>query len=349
MISCYWAIITCWNSYRRKDTSMDIKAYPVLQGNELFRENELIYINRSDELQEFMNVMHRHDFIEIAYVISGEGRHVIGENQYDISKGDLFIINSDTPHGFFPAEGSGYIPEAFGETTVASGNTAEASGKTVTGKQEPVVYNVVFMPGFLDASLLGSIKLEDITSSFLLKSLFPDNSNPLPDLKLHGTDYTEVGELFSKMYHEYKGMKKGYCDIIRAYLIELLIKIIRYMEADNRKPVSARNKELVEKAMDYLRHNFNSDIRLEDIAVRSFTSKNYFSRLFKEVTGTSFSDYIHKLRIDEACNLLRNSDLKVGDIAEQTGFNDIKFFYEIFKRLTGKTPGEYRGQVTHLL
>ena len=110
----------------------------------------------------------------------------------------------------------------------------------------------------------------------------------------------------------------------------------------NTRAVHHKNEELINRAIDYMKHNYNTDIRLEDIAVRSFISKNYFSKLFKDVTGTNFSDYVQKLRIDEACSLLRNSDMKVTSVAIQTGFNDIKFFYEVFKKITGKTPGDYR-------
>ncbi len=294
---------------------MNIQSYPLLKGDSLFRKNELVYINKSSELQEYMNLMHKHDFIEIAYVISGTGKHVVGENQYDISKGDLFIINYDVPHGFFPNS---------------------------EGKEGLIVYNCVFMPKFLDASLLSSINFKDIASSFLFKSLFPDNTSPLPDLNLRGTDFQEVGVLFSKMYAEYKSMEKGYCDIIRAYLIELIIKILRYMDTGKPKLTLPKNEELVNKAIEYLKHNYNTDVRLEDVAIRSFISKNYFCKLFKDVTGTNFSDYVQKLRIDEACSLLRNTDMKVAGIALQIGFNDMKSFYEVFKKITGKTPGDYR-------
>jgi AraC-like DNA-binding protein len=294
---------------------MSESPYPVLQGNTLFRKNELVYINKSSELEEYMNVMHKHDFIEIAYVLDGKGKHAVGNNQYEIYKGDLFIINYDVPHGFFAMDDKSDIP---------------------------VVYNCVFMPEFLDNSLFRSMNINDIASSFLFKSLFPDDSNTLPDLKLQGTDYIEIGDIFNKMYLEYKSMKQGYPDIIRAYLIELLIKIIRYMYMYNYKTVSAKNFELITKAVDYLKQNYNTEIRLEDIAVKSFTSKNYLSKLFKEVTGMNFSEYIHKIRINEACSLLRSTDQSVSSIAEQVGFNDMKFFYEIFRRITGTTPGKYR-------
>ena len=88
--------------------------------------------------------------------------------------------------------------------------------------------------------------------------------------------------------------------------------------------------------------NYNSEISRSDLALQSLLSKNYFSKLFKEVTGTNVSDYIQYLRTEKACSLLKTTNMKVIDIAEQVGFSDIKFFYEVFKKITGKTPGEYR-------
>ncbi len=288
---------------------------PTLRGSSIFRTGELIYINKSsEEYEEYMHMMHKHDFIELVYVISGKGKHVVEDNEYELSKGDLFIINHNVAHGFYPLK---------------------------EGVDEPVVFNCLFMPEYLDSSLLSNSNFEDIVSSFLFKSLFPDRSIALPDLKLAGSQYTEIGELFSRMYSEYKSQSRGYYDILRAYLIELLIKIFRLM--DNKKsPVPNKNREIIEKAISLMKQNYNQDIRLEDIAMKCFISKNYFSKLFKEVTGIKFSDYVQKVRIDEACSLIRNTNTKLTEIALQTGYSDMKFFYQVFKKYTGMTPGEYR-------
>lgn len=295
---------------------METKTCPILKGEMLFRKDELVYINKSDEeFQTYMNFVHRHDFIEIVYALSGYGKHIVGGKEYEISRGDLFIINNDIPHGFFPIE---------------------------KGKNEPVVYNCVFMPEFLDTSLFSSNLFQDIGSSFLFKSLFNEDFSPDPDLNLQGTDFKEIGKLFNKMYLEYKSMRRGYCDIIRAYLIELIVKIFRYMDIDRQREISSKNRQLVSEAIEYLKVRYSTDIKLEEVAIKSFLSKNYFSKLFKEVTGTSFSEYIQELRIGQACSLLKNTDMKVNDIASQCGFNDIKFFYEVFKKFTGTTPGAFR-------
>lgn len=286
-----------------------------LKSNTIFEEDELVYINKSTELEQYCGIMHKHDFIEIAYVISGKGIHIVGNYEYEVSKGDLFVINYDMKHGFF-----------------ADNNNEDS----------PVVYNCAFMPEFLDASLFDSKHFENITSSFLFESLFPDDYKPAPDLHLKDAAFHEIGSIFSKMYSEYKFKQKGYLDIIRAYLIELIIKIFRYKDREDTKNHSIKNKQLVDSAIKYLKENYNSDIKLEDMAMRSFVSKNYFSKLFKETTGINFSDFVQKLRIDGACNLLKTTDMNVTDIAYEVGFNDIKFFYEVFKKITSKTPGQYR-------
>lgn len=288
---------------------------PVLKGDMLFRENEFVYINRSDELEEYCNVMHRHDFIELVCVISGFGIHRVEGREYETTKGDIFVVNCDIPHGFFPGRDS----------------------------REPLImYNCVFMPQFLDISLFSASHFEEITSSFLFRSLVPDNFTPKPDLKLSGAKFFEISELFEKMYLEYKQRNNGYVDIIRAYLIEIIVKIFRYAPESTKRDITGKNSELIHKAIEYMKLNYRSEISLSDLALRSLISKNYFSKLFKEVTGTNVSDYIQYLRTEQACNLLKSTDLKVTDIAEQAGFSDMKFFYEVFRKITGKTPGEYR-------
>ena len=117
---------------------MNDHQFPTLTGKSLFHGNELAYVNRSDELMAFNGIMHKHDFIEIAYVISGKGLHIVGDQKFSISKGDLFIINYDSPHGFFADPGTGL---------------------------QPVVYNCIFMPNFLDTALLGNTSFQDIFSS----------------------------------------------------------------------------------------------------------------------------------------------------------------------------------------
>lgn len=295
---------------------MSMESAPLLSGSELFRAGEQAYINRSDESwQDYMNLLHRHDFIEIAYVISGAGLHQVGDKQYATRKGDLFIINHDVAHGFFPD----------------------------ADHPAPIVYNCVFLPAFLDAALLQSAQFDHATSSWLSRTLTPEAGATEADLRLTGTQYKEIGALFTQMHEEYKACQKGYMDVIRALLITLIIKIFRLLEATPADKSSHQHRALVEQAILYMREHYQSDLRLDEVAMQTFVSKNHFSRLFREVTGICFSEYVQKLRIDEAVNLLQTTDKKVTEIASECGFHDQKNFYVTFRKWTGTTPGSYRG------
>ena len=69
---------------------------------------------------------------------------------------------------------------------------------------------------------------------------------------------------------------------------------------------------------------------------------SHLNRVFKQVTGKTFKAYLTDCRIKRANELLSNPAIKVYDIAIQVGYHDIRHFYEVYKRQTGKTPSMYR-------
>ena len=89
--------------------------------------------------------------------------------------------------------------------------------------------------------------------------------------------------------------------------------------------------------------NYRKDISLDDVSHEVDISPYYFSKLFKEETGENFIDYLTKVRIDEAKNLLlRNKETSIKSICMDVGYSDPNYFSRIFKRCTGQTPTKYR-------
>ena len=169
-----------------------------------------------------------------------------------------------------------------------------------------------------------------------------DSANAPMPLNLIGSHFFEFEQILKKMLDEYENERKGYSDLLRAYLTELLIKVFRQM--DSLQSGGAKNKQeyYINLAIQYIENNYKEKLVLSDIAYRSFLSKGYFSQLFKETTGMCFSDYLQQVRINKACELLENTDKSVMEISDDTGFSDIKFFYTVFKRVLKTTPKEYR-------
>jgi len=103
----------------------------------------------------------------------------------------------------------------------------------------------------------------------------------------------------------------------------------------------AGTKRLIESAMIYLGQNYMYDISLDNCADHIGTNPFYLSKAFKSVTGVNFIDYLTNLRMEKAKELLRESALKINDVAEQVGYQH-SYFNRIFKRIEGMTPSRYR-------
>lgn len=149
-----------------------------------------------------------------------------------------------------------------------------------------------------------------------------------------------------------KGMAYGFTER-RTYLEELMaiqnaieLKkwfIYKITEACNKVVIQKRDhsNECIQRAKDYIKANYYKDISLEDVSREVDISPYYFSKLFKEVTGENFIDYLTKLRIETAKLLLiRGKTIKETGI--EVGYSDPNYFSRIFKKTIGITPTEYK-------
>jgi AraC-like DNA-binding protein/ligand-binding sensor protein len=105
---------------------------------------------------------------------------------------------------------------------------------------------------------------------------------------------------------------------------------------------SQENNDRIVKAQEFIRHNYNNNIRLDNVATAVFLSPNYFSTLFRKVTGYTFSTYLMKLRIQAARDLLKQTSIPIKKIVYQVGFEDYNYFNRTFKRFEGIPPAQYR-------
>lgn len=103
----------------------------------------------------------------------------------------------------------------------------------------------------------------------------------------------------------------------------------------------AQVKRIIEQAMIYLQNNYRQDISLDNCAEHTGTNPFFLSRSFKQVTGKNFIDYLTELRMDKAKELLRESEMRINDVADQVGYQHT-YFNRIFKKLEGMTPTRYR-------
>ena len=98
----------------------------------------------------------------------------------------------------------------------------------------------------------------------------------------------------------------------------------------------------IKRVTYYIQKNYADNIELDDIAETFGLHKVYLAKIFKEETGESIAEFIRKLRMEKAKELLRDKDIPVSDIVYMTGFKNPQNFYSVFKRFVGVSPREYR-------
>ena len=102
---------------------------------------------------------------------------------------------------------------------------------------------------------------------------------------------------------------------------------------------------LIRNLVIYIDSNYSKNISLSAIAQESHVSKEHISRLFKNETGVTITEYIATTRCHKAAELLQTTGLSVSEISELVGYSDNNYFVKVFKKYIKMTPSQYKRQV----
>ena len=124
-------------------------------------------------------------------------------------------------------------------------------------------------------------------------------------------------------------------------LKEYFEKIIKDLIEDISNDANDQKVEIIEMVKEYIQDNYDEDISLEDVADYISFSKYYLSKLFKEVEGINYKDYLIKVRMEEAKKRLKKGK-KIKVVSSEVGYSDRNYFSRAFKKYTGIPPGKYQ-------
>ncbi len=100
--------------------------------------------------------------------------------------------------------------------------------------------------------------------------------------------------------------------------------------------------QLLKKTLAYIQANYREGITQEQVAQAVHLSPGYLSRLFRKEQGVTFSEYLTSLRLEKAQQLLRTSELSIGEIAAEVGYSDPNYFSRVFSKTCGMSPSEFK-------
>lgn len=124
-----------------------------------------------------------------------------------------------------------------------------------------------------------------------------------------------------------------------------LVQSKQESEKEESKEDKDDNQAVIQAINHYIEENLNEGLSLEDLSKIVYFHPAYLSRFYKQVTGQKLSDYIVKRRLIRAKELLKESNLRVADIANLVGYRKSQYFIKVFKINCGVTPNQYRRKI----
>ncbi|AYE34215.1 AraC family transcriptional regulator [Clostridium septicum] len=268
---------------------------------------ELLYISKSKYENDWHSTAHFHPFTEIFFIINGEGAFHLDDKDVKVKQWDLIIINPNCLH----------------------------TEKSIT-KDNPLEYIVLG----IDNLLLNFPDTYSLTNNINLKKLYKIidfTSNK--DYILHYLNCL-IQEVESKDYN-YEMACKNILTLLIIHIIRSIPSLLLVEE-----PQEKLNLECV-KIKNYIDSHYSENITLDILSDMSYMNKFHLVHTFTKQIGISPINYVINKRIEESKNLLATTNYSIRDIASIVGFSNSSYFSQAFKKVTGKSPKEYRVDKLH--
>lgn len=264
---------------------------------------ELLYISKSEYGNDWHSTAHFHPFTEIFFITQGQGIMEIDDVDVSIKEGDLIIINPNCPH-----------------TEKSSQNTSD------------YLKYIVFGINNLALASSPSSKFSSENKDLNLYKILNFNH-----------DKDELLYFLNSLMCEVEEKKKNYELACKSILTLFIIYISRNAESnliitDNPEKL---NIECI-KIKNYIDSHYAENITLDILSNLSYVNKFHLVHLFTKQMGISPINYLINKRIEESKNLLTTTNYSVRDISTIVGFSNSSYFSQMFKKITGCSPREYK-------
>ncbi|BCJ98501.1 helix-turn-helix domain-containing protein [Anaerocolumna chitinilytica] len=268
-------------------------------------QNDLFpYFMRNTRLYQSIS-MHRHDFIEMEFVLSGYGRQIVNGFEYELKSGSLNIILPWHMHEIIPAS----------ETPL----------------------EMVSLSFGLDA-------LMDSNPCLELGELLFNDMDSLPYVHFEGLEYEYINGAINELLIEYADIKQWKKTIFEVKIAEILVLFNRKRREQSVSEDTALKLQKnisIWDIISFIHFNYNKDISLTNLADKFHYSKSHLNMLIKHQTGSNFNDLLDEIRIRNVCALML-SGLSFSHIALLVGYKNKQAFFRAFKKIKCLAPEDFR-------
>lgn len=278
--------------------------------DKLILPDEMINIRKHTRFTKFPK--HSHNFLEFNYVYSGKLNQIIDERRITLKKGEIIFLNKSIVHE---------IEEA---------------------REEDIIINFLIRPEFFKY-IFSLADRENIILDFLINTIY-SNTEDGEYLYFKVSDEASVQDIMEKIIielYEPNIMSKTSIKLLVGLLIVELMKNSNNIEIYS---VDNYEKMLNLQVLKYIDEEYVSG-NLYEIAERIKQPHYKISKLIKAYTGFTFKQLVQEKRMNKAVELLIKTDLPVVDIMRMVGYENITYFYKIFKEKYKMTPFDYKNKI----
>lgn len=258
---------------------------------------------------DLTDVPHTHNFAELVIIVSGSGRQRIDRETTTVAAGDVFLIQGNIVHCFVERCGLG-------------------------------MYNIMFDDRFLGPHLQSLRSLPGFNAFFLFEPNYRKRHKFGSRLRLSGEALLSLGQVLHQMEAEAERRAPGWDLALLARVLEIFVTVSReYARVEN--PM-ARSLCRLGEVVSRLENDYRRHWTVAGIARIASLAPSTLLPVFKAVTGYSPIDYLLRVRLAKAAELLRQTGLSISEVAAECGFADSNYFSRQFKAHYQTTPRDYR-------
>lgn len=248
--------------------------------------------------------LHWHEEMELICVTEGTGIVTVQAERHRVHTGDIILIPPQTVHGI-----------------------EQLDGMTMD------YYNILFRLSMLEGEAGNAYESYIQPLSRMLPQQLTQEDPLNQALAPH------LGELIEHR----KQTDSDYVLMIRAHLYAALYHIVHSSRAYSSENIHLHNNyDKLKVVLEYIRLHYPEELTVRQAAAMCGFSDSHFMKLFRELTGASFAQYVKRLRLEAAADRLRSTGQRIGEVAEAVGFRNLSYFTRAFETQYGVSPTAYR-------
>lgn len=260
------------------------------------------------------NFSHTHDYIEFLFVVEGCFRQVVKGVETVYRAGDFCFSDMESIH---------YDVMDLTSCSVLFFCLSSQFAREIIDRMD--------MTSQLRSYLVSIIQQEK-SAGFM----------PFRPMCRGASDITVV-QILQILKEVYGGQKTGQNLILQGMTLRLFEQLEKNYSPDRVPDLDKKYMKIYMEIERYIRENYTT-VTARELEEKFHFNINYFNLLFQRFSGFTYKQYLQKIRVDRACELLADTDMPVKDISEAVGYENRTYFYKLFTKITRLTPVEYRNR-----